>query len=57
MNDHPEDQKSIVDYKERFKEKALPVCKPYPHEPDIKLGYYDGANQYRLYCAECNRHG
>lgn len=25
--------------KGRFKERAYPICKSYPHEPDLGLGY------------------
>lgn len=57
MNDHPEDQKSIVDYKERFKRRALPVCKSYCNKPDIKIGYYRKADAYWLYCGTCDQFG
>ena len=44
--------------KERFKERAYPICKPFPHEPDIKIGYYEPpTNQYRLYCKSCDQRG
>ena len=39
---------------EMFEGKAYPVCKPYPHEPDIKIGYNKRSNAYRLFCKNCN---
>ena len=42
-----------MSFKERFQGNNYPVCMPYPHEPDIKLGYIERGNGYRLFCQEC----
>ena len=42
---------------EPFTGRALPVCKPPPHEPDIKVRYYKRANQYWLCCEVCGQFG
>lgn len=47
----------ILNFKDRFKEQAYPVCKPYPHEPDLELGHNKKANAYRLYCKDCDQRG
>ena len=44
----------ILNLKDRFTEKELPVCKPYPHEPDIKIGCYKSGG-YRLFCEKCGK--
>jgi len=44
----------ILNLKERFQGKKYPVCKPYPHQPDIKVGCYKHIDQYRLYCKNCD---
>lgn len=41
-------------FKEQFEGKAYPICKPYPHEPDIKLGFQEKSGAYRLFCKSCN---
>ena len=44
--------------KPRFKERAYPICKSYTHEPDLALGYHEPpANQYRLFCKDCDKRG
>ena len=43
----------ILSFKEQFQGKTYPVCKPYPHEPDIKLGFQKNAGAYRLFCKNC----
>lgn len=45
----------ILSFKERFQGKKYPVCKPYPHEPDIKIGYQERAGAYRLFCKNCGK--
>ena len=44
----------ILSFQERFQGKKYPVCRPYSHQPDIKIGHNKNANAYRLYCADCD---
>ena len=44
----------ILSFKERFKGLLYPVCKPFPHDPDIKLGFQEKAGAYRLFCKSCD---
>lgn len=42
-----------MSYQERFEGKEYPVCEPYPHTPDIALGFQPKSGAYRLFCKVC----
>ena len=42
-----------MSYQERFEGKEYPVCEPYPHTPDITLGFQPNSGAYRLFCKVC----